>query len=364
MGIEAPQAEAISNGVSLKQLGIWLNQNKQKNVDSVETTGSPVAVKAGFFDLLISFATQFGLGALHIGSGLGEDLQKQVSQSFGDFGTWLDNSTSGAFASVRDAVTNVWSNITVASTPVTDVAAAAEQTEADLAARLEPSLGQQFTDYVKPKIDALTKFANDLYKKDLVPGETNFSMEDAFNTVSKKFNDASKALGIPEISLNATISSVTDKAGLAVINTKMQELSDMANTPGSTTEQVQAKLTEVQSLVDAKHGEMLDNQQAMTDAKARQAVLDEVDNIYSHILSANTQIAEYQTAGNTVEAENTQLWLDTYRSGIAPQILTFVDSMIEIDAQRFNTNVTPVTTTMPLNAENKPQVIGSLPVVA
>jgi hypothetical protein len=359
--VSKPEAQAIANGVSLKNLGVWLNMNKQKNVDSVRTVEQPVAVKAGLLDLLISFGTQFGLGALGIGSGLGTELQKEVSQSFGTFGTWLQTQTSGVFDTVRSAVTDVWSSITVVSTPMTSVAAAAEQTEADLAARLEPSLGQQFTNFVKPKIDALTKFANDLYKTDLVPGETNFSMEDAYNTVNKSFNDASKSLGFEKITLDSTISSMTDKAGLSVVDKKMQELSDIANAPGSTTLQVQSKLDEVQALVDEKHAEMLANQQTMTDAKARQAVLDEVDNILTHIKSANQQIADYRAEGDSINADSTQLWLDTYRSGIAPAILSFVDDLILFDEQRYDPAYTTTTTTAAATpSPNSGQVVGQL----
>jgi hypothetical protein len=358
--VDQAQATAISNGVSLKNLGIWLNMNKQKNVDSVETVGQPVAVKAGFLDLLISFGVQFGLGALGIGQGLGGELQKEVSATFGSFGTWLDGQTGGVFSSVSSAVSDVWKDITVTSTPMGSCTAAS--VEADLAsAGKDVSLSTQFTNFVKPKIEALTKFADDLYKKDLVPGDTNFSMEDAFNAVNKKFTDVSKVLKMPEITLKDTISSMTNVAALSTLNTKLNEFSDLANNPASTLTDCQNKLNEVQTSTDALHAEMQANQQSMTDAKARQAVLDEVDSIFTHIKAANQQIADYTAEGDTTNAGYTQDWLTTFRSGIAPEILSFVDDMILYDEQRFDPAYTTTTTTAAATpAPNSEQVVGKL----
>jgi TolA-binding protein len=179
--------------------------------------------------------------------------------------------------------------------------------------------------------------------------------------VSKKFNDASSALGFPKIKLDDTISSMTSTAVLSASKAKVDQYTALVNSPSSTLGQCQDALDELQATIDDHHQLMLDNQQTMTDAKTRQAVLEEVDSIYSHCKSAKQQIADYTAAGDIEMANDTQTWLDSFRSAIAPEIISFVDDLILFDEQRYDpAYTTPTTTAAATPAPNSGQVVGQL----
>ena len=82
MAITKPEAEAISLKTSLTQLGIWLNQNKQKNVPNITMAGSPVAAKAGIMDLVFAFATQYALAVVGVAQAPVKELQVSFSSIF------------------------------------------------------------------------------------------------------------------------------------------------------------------------------------------------------------------------------------------------------------------------------------------
>ena len=356
MPIEAPQAEAISLKTSLKQLGIWLNMNKQKNVEAVQTAGQPVAVKAGLMDLLVGFATQYGLGAVGIGEGVGSSLQSTVGTWFKDMGTWISDNVLGAFGSVYDSVTGIFGT-TTATTIIDGIKVTSDSCVAPLTTR---GIATQFTDFIQPKIDAVASWSRDLYKMDLVPGEANYSLEQAFNTIDKGFSTVTKALQLPELKLTDTISAAANKTVINTIDTKMAELQAIASNPGATNSEVQAVMDQVQTETDTLYAEVLVNQAAMADASATKLLLEETGNIYDNLLRARTRIVEATAEGDTATVADLQQWVTIYREGLNPDLLQLVDELIVINDEDAAGPTTIEPTVMAKPVDNPGQLVGQL----
>jgi hypothetical protein len=358
--VTKPEAEVISLKTSLKQLGIWLKEKKQKNVKAVQTADSAVAVEAGLLDRLVGFATEYGLSLLPGGGTgplAGTSLSGSVSKWFTDMGSFISTNITGAFNSVYASVTGIFDTVTI-PTSFEGIAALAENTKPDIVAR---GIGAQFTDFIQPKIDAVAAWSKDLYKRDLIPGDGNYSMEMALNTVDKGFSVVTKALQLPEITLTDTISVATNKTAINQLDSKMAELQAKAANPSVTNLEVQVAMDEVQTQADTLYAEMTANQTKMADALATKLLLEETGNIFDNLLDARTRITEATAEGDTTTVTSTQQWIDVYREGLNPDLLQLVDDLIVItDADAAGPTMLE-TTVAAKPADNNNQLVGQLP---
>lgn len=357
-GPTIPETETISLKTSLKQLGIWLKDNKQKNVKAVRTAGQPVAVLQGLMDQLVGFATQYGLGALKIGEGVGSTLQADVGTWFKNMGSFVDTNITGAFSSVYNSVTEIVGSIAGGNVVVESCKAASDACVAPLTAR---GLATQFTDFIKPKIDVISSWSRDLYKLELIPGDANYSMEMAFNTIDNGFTTVTKALQLgEELTLTDTISAAANTTVQSSIDAKMSDL--QAKAAGSATNlEVQAAMDEVQTETDILYAEVLANQAKMADALAIKLLLEETGNIKDNLLNARARITEATAEGDTTTVTSTQQWIDVYRAGINPDLLLLVDDLIVITDADAAGPAMLETTVAAKPVDNNNQLVGQLP---
>ena len=357
--VTRPEAEEISLKTSLKQLGVWLKDNKQKNVAAVETAGQPVAVKAGLMDLLVGFATQYGLGALNLGEGVGSTVQADVGTWFKNMGSFIDTNITGAFSSVYNSVTEIVGSIAGGNVVVESCKAASDACVAPLTSR---GIGAQFTDFIQPKIDAIASWSRDLYKLDLIPGDANYSMEMAFNTIDKGFSTVTKALQLgEELKLTDTISAAANTAVQSSVNAKMTTLQAKAADPGATNLEVQAAMDEVQTDTDTLYAEVLANQAKMADALAIKLLLEETGNIKDNLLSARTRITEATAEGDFDTVASIEQWVAVYRAGLNPDLLLLVDDLIVITDADAAGPAMLETTVAAKPVDNNNQLVGQLP---
>ena len=358
MTVTVPEATKISLKTSLTQLGVWLKDNKQKNVAAVETAGQPVAVKAGLMDQLVGFATQYGLGAVGLGEGVGSSLQSSVGTWFKDMGAYLGDNAIGAFNSVYDSVTGIVGSTTVGNTIIDGIKVTSDSCVAPLTTR---GLATQFTDFIQPKIDVISSWSRDLYKLDLIPGDANYSMEMAFNTVDRGFSVVTKALQLPELNLTDTISAAANTTVQSSIDAKMSDLQAKAADPGATNLEVQAAMDEVQTDTDTLYAEVLANQAKMADASAIKLLLEETGNIKDNLLSARTRITEATAEGDFDTVASIEQWVAVYRAGLNPDLLLLVDDLIVItDADAAGPTMLE-TTVAAKPVDNNNQLVGQLP---
>jgi hypothetical protein len=358
MGADAT-TRADSLKTSLKQLGIWLNMNKQKNVEAVQTAGQPVAVKAGLMDLLVGFATQYGLSLLPGGGTgplAGTELSGSVSKWFGDMGSFIDTNISGAFGSVYESVTGIF-DITTTTTLIDGIKVTSDSVVAPLTSR---GIGAQFTDFIQPKIDAIASWSRDLYKMDLIPGEANYSLEQAFNTIDSGFSVVTKALQLPELKLTDTISAAANTTVQSSINAKMSDLLAVAANPLATNLEVQAVMDEVQTDTDTLYAEVVSNQTAMADASATKLLLEETGNVYDNLLRGRTRIAEATVEGDFDTVASVEQWIAVYRAGLNPALLQLVDDLIVINDEDAAGPAIIEPTVMAKPADNPNQLVGQL----
>ena len=358
--VTRPEAETISLKTSLKQLGIWLKDNKQKNVKAVRTAGQPVAVLQGLMDQLVGFATQYGLGALKIGPGVGSTLQADVGTWFKNMGSFIDtNIAGGAFSSVYNSVTEIAGSTAAGNVVIESCKAASEACVAPLTAR---GLATQFTENIKSKIDVISSWSRDLYKLDLNPGDANYSMEMAFNTIDNGFTTVTKALQLgEELKLTDTISAAANTTVQSSVNAKMSDLQAKAADPGATNLEVQAAMDEVQTETDILYAEVLANQAKMADALAIKLLLEETGNIKDNLLNARTRITEATAEGDTTTVTSTEQWVAVYRAGLNPDLLQLVDDLIAItDADEAGPAMLE-TTVAAKPVDNNNQLVGQLP---
>ena len=358
-GPTIPETETISLKTALKQLGIWLKDNKQKNVKAVRTAGQPVTVLQGLMDQLVGFATQYGLGALKIGEGVGSTLQADVGTWFKNMGSFVDTNITGAFGSVYDSVTGIIGSTTVGNGIIAATKTASDAVVPSLTSR---GIGAQFTDFIQPKIDAIASWSRDLYKLDLIPGDANYSMEMAFNTIDNGFSTVTKALQLgEELTLTDTISAAANTAVQSSVNAKMTTLLAKAADPGATNLEVQAAMDEVQTDTDTLYAEVLANQAKMADASAIKLLLEETGNIKDNLLSARTRITEATAEGDTTTVTSIEQWVAVYRAGLNPDLLLLVDDLIVItDADEAGPAMLE-TTVAAKPVDNNNQLVGQLP---
>jgi hypothetical protein len=222
-------------------------------------------------------------------------------------------------------------------------------------------IATQFTDFIQPKIDVIASWSRDLYKQDLIPGDGNYSMEMAFNTIDRGFSVVTKALQLPELKLTDTISAAANTTVQSSIDAKMTELQAKAADPGVTNLEVQAAMDEVQTDTDTLYAEMIANQTAMTEALARKLLLEETGNIYDNLLRGRTRITEATAEGDFDTVASVEQWINVYRAGLNPDLLFLVDDLIAINDEDAAGPAMIETAVAAKPADNNNQLVGQLP---
>jgi hypothetical protein len=270
----------------------------------------------------------------------------------------MGDNVLGSFSSVYDSVTGMVGSTTVGNAVIDGIKVTSDSCVAPLTTR---GIATQFTDFIQPKIDVIASWSRDLYKQDLIPGDGNYSMEMAFNTVNKGFSVVTKALQLPELTLTDTISAAANTTVQSSIDAKMTELQAKAAAPGVTNLEVQAAMDQVQTETDTLYAEVLANQTKMADALATKLLLEETGNIYDNLLDARTRITEATAEGDTTTVTSTQQWIAVYRAGVNPDLLQLVDDLIVITDEDAAGPAMLETTVAAKPADNNNQLVGQLP---
>lgn len=359
MGADA-QTRADSFKIATKELGIWLNMNKQVNVESVLTADSAVAVEANLVQLLTKFAFDFGLGAFGSGPLADTQLVSTVKGAFADFGSFINTNILGAFSTTDDALINCWDEFTVAAAtqPASNALTAALP---DLTAR-GGTLATQATTAIQPKVDAITQWFTDLYDKNLLEGEGNFSLRMAYNTFNDPFIKTTKALGLEGLTLGTTISAAANYAGINSVNSSLQEVQALAANLANPNALVQAKLDEAESAATALFNEVTGNRLAMANAIATRRTFEETDAIYRNLTDARLRIERATAEGDLETVNDVTTWLNVYRSGLNTDLVAIVDQFIAINDEYQAGVFEPQDIAEVVRAaENPSQFVGDLP---
>jgi hypothetical protein len=361
MSVTKPEAEAISFKTATQQLGVWLNMNKQVNVDSVLTADAPVAVKASLVQLLFKFATDFGLGALNLGPGVGTGLQSTVEGFFGKFGNWISTNITDIFTSPAEAAISLSDSVyqgaagTVLPSP-TVVGNVSSTISSNFA-----SLSTQMDTAVAPKMNALTTWVDGLFDKNLALGDGDFSIRSVYNIFNEPFKQTVKALGLPNATMFDAISMAANFTGQGELTAKLSELQTLAANVANPSSLVQAKLDEVEAQATSLYNEMLGNQLNYANAFATNRVFEETSSIYNNLNSARERKAAAEAAGDQDAVDDIETWLAVYRLGIEPELRDIVDDFITINDQS-NAGLTPIPMAAVANTpSNANQVVGNLP---
>jgi hypothetical protein len=367
MPIERPEAEAISIKNSLKQLGIWLRQNKQQNIKSIEMSGNPVAAQAGLLALLATFAVQYVSGAVFGGEGVGGSLQAQITASIKEvFG--------GVTDFIKDKIGDL-TDLVAAGNPAETAASTFVKAEVPLkiidptgdfntAASFYPSVIGS-SEPLKQAMLNTQAYIEDLY--------TGSGLEKVYNIVQTQLKDADTYLakkgieGLAEtVSLENTVKTLADKTLLTELQTKYDNLTTLTSVPGNNPAAVQAALDDYNSQMTKVQSAITADQTAQRTAEANNALIQEMGGVHDMLQRFQDDKAAATAAGDTDTYNDIVAFETIYRSTIDPKLLPVVDQIIvvnktigEAKVAVLTTPTVPVVTSSPVIDQDK-QNLGTL----
>ncbi len=357
MPLERPEAQSMI----LKELGIWLNLNKQTNVRDIITAEQPVAVKAGLTELLFKFAFDFGLGAIGLGQGVGSTIQGTVKGWFTGFGDWIANTISPLAGTVDVIDTGFACQQVISSGPLVttlgdinnlDVSATASMVTRGLTGDYSP---------VSAKIQEFKDWGLDLYKTNIIPGPDNTSLEAIYNAFNTPVQKVFTALGMPEITLGSAVTFVSNQTGIGDVQTKIQELADLAADPLNSNSLIQSKIAELTGPVNTLFNQMTADRAAYAEIAARDTIMQESGRIYQVLQTAQADIVAAENEGDTARANDVKAFVTAYKAGLNPDLVSYMEQLITIQTEIDN-GLTPVETTASATpAPNPFQYLGDLP---
>lgn len=339
--VTKPEAEAISLKTSLRQLGIWLNQNKQKNVPNITMAGSPVAAKAGIMDLVFAFATQYALAVV----GVAEAPVKELQVSFSSIFDGIKNFISDKIDFIKDQFVPI---------PLTE---AAEQVKAtppyydilpdsdyNTIVLTYPAIATS-AEPLKQAMLNVQAYATEMY--------TASGLEKIYNTIQIPFNAADKILvkngieGFGEVvSLKNTVSFLANKVAVADLQTKYETYVGIASNPLSGLPSVTAALADVntsmgqvQTLIDA-------DQLEQRKAESKNVLVQEMGMVHDMLERFETDKAAALADDDTDTYNDIVAFEKVYRDTIDPTLLPLLDQIILVNKQLGDALTADATTTI------------------
>jgi len=341
--VTVPQAEAISLKTSLTQLGIWLNQNKQKNVPNITMAGSPVAAKAGIMDLVFAFATQYALAVV----GVAEAPVKELQVSFSSIFNGIKNFISDKIDFIKDLIVagnpaETSAAVQVKATPpYYDISPGADY---DTIVLTYPAIATS-AEPLKQAMLNVQAYATEMY--------TASGLEKIYNTIQIPFNAADKILvkngieGFGEVvSLKNTVSFLANKVAVADLQTKYETYVGIASNPLSGLPSVTAALADVntsmgqvQTLIDA-------DQLEQRKAESKNVLVQEMGMVHDMLERFETDKAAALADDDTDTYNDIVAFEKVYRDTIDPTLLPLLDQIILVNKQLGDALTADATTTI------------------